>query len=93
MINLDNLKNIEDLQYAESYEQVENYQEGEKAAIAYFKEIHECELSDDMVGFYGPKKFITYNEDRNIEIKTTVYESYVDSGSEDYFFFSYETEL
>lgn len=98
MITVDNLKNLEELQYAEAYEQVENYSEGEKAAIAYFKEIHEenehdGEWSDDMVDFYGPKKFRSFDEENNIEIETTVYESYVDSGSVDYFFFSYETEL
>ena len=98
MITLDNLKNLEDLQYAEAYEQVENYQDGEKAAIAYFKEIyvengHDGEWSDDMVDFHGPKKFRTFDEENNIEIETTIYESYIDSGSVDYFFFSYETQL
>ena len=98
MITVDNLKNLEDLKYAEAYEQVENHQDGEKAAIAYFKEIHvenghDGEWSDDMVHFYGPKKFRTFDEENNIEIETTIYESYIDSGSVDYFFFSYETQL
>ena len=98
MITVDNLKNLEDLKYAEAYEQVENYQDGEKAAIAYFKEIHvenghDGEWSDDMVDFHGPKKFRTFDEENNIEIETTIYESYIDSGSVDYFFFSYETQL
>ena len=98
METLDNLKNLEDLQYAEAYYQVENYQDGEKAAIAYFKEIYvengyDGEWSDDMVDFYGPKKFRTFDEENNIEIETTIYGSYINSGSVDYFFFSYETQL
>jgi hypothetical protein len=98
MITIDRVNSLEDLTYAEAYEQVENYSEGEKAAIAYFKVIHQennhdGEWSDDMVDFYGPKKFRTHDEVNNIVTETTVYESYVDSGSLDYFFFSYETEL
>jgi len=98
MITIDRLKSLEDLKYAEAYETVENYSEGEKAAIAYFKEIHienghDGQWKDDMVEFYGPKKFKRFDEENNITIETTVYESYVDSGSVDYFFFSYETEF
>lgn len=98
MITIDRMKSLEDLKYAEAYTQVENYSEGEKAAIAYFKEIHEnngneTEWNDNMVSFYGPKKFRNYNEETNMTIETTVYESYTDSGSVDYFFFSFETEF
>ena len=98
MITVDRMNSREDLKYAEAYEQVENYSEGEKSAIAYFKEIHEennhdGEWSDDMVSFYGPKKFRTHDDEANVTTETTVYESYVDSGSVDYFFFSYETKL
>ncbi|MDK7374514.1 hypothetical protein QP519_03050 [Weeksella virosa] len=98
MITLDRMNSLEDLKYAKAYEQVENYREGEKAAIAYFKNIyeendHDEEWSDDMVDFYGPKKFRTHDYETNVTTETTVYESYVDSGSVDYFFFSYETEL
>lgn len=98
MVTIDRMKSLEDLKYVQVYEQFENYREGEEAAIAYFKEIHlennhDGEWSDDMVSFYGPKKFRTYDEENNVTVETTVYESYVDSGSEDYFFFSYETEF
>ena len=87
MITLDKLKSLEDLKYAEAYDRVDSLAAGEQAAIDYFKEIHDGEWSDDMVSFYGPKKF------RSFDIETTVYEAYVDSGSVDYFFFSYETKL
>ena len=98
MVTLDNLKKLDDLQYAEAYEHVENYREGEKSAIDYFKKIHienedDGEWSDDMVYFYGPKKFIIFDEKTNSKIETTVYESYIDPGSVDYFYFSYATEL
>lgn len=98
MITVDRMKSLEDLKYAEAYTSVENYSAGREAAINYFKEIHENngidgEWSDDMVSFYGPKKFRTHDEKTGITIETTVYESYTDSGSVDYFFFSYETEI
>ncbi len=91
------MKSIEDLKYAEAYEQVENYSEGKRAAIAHFKNIHENnhggEWSDGMVSFYGPKRFRTHDNENNVTMETEVYEAYVDSGSVDYFFFSYEKEL
>jgi len=98
MITLDKLKNLGDLQYAEAYEQVENYQDGEKSAIDYFKKIHienedDGEWSDDMVYFYGPKKFRIFDEKTNSKIEITVYECYTDPGSVDYFYFSYATQL
>lgn len=93
MITIDRMKSLEDLKYVEVHVQVENYREGENVAIDYFKNNHEGEWSDDMVSFYGPKKFRTEDEENNTTIETTVYESYIDSGSEDYFFFSYETEF
>lgn len=98
MISIDNLKSLDELQYTEVYEQVRNYEEGEKASIAYFKGMHledeyNGQWSDDMVKFYGPKKFRGFDKENNIEIETIVYESYIDSGSVDYFFFSYVTKL
>jgi len=98
MVTLEKLKKLEDLQYAEAYEQVESYREGEKSAIDYFKKFHienedDGEWTDDMVYFYGPKKFIIFDEKTNSKIETTVYESYTDPGSVDYFYFSYATEL
>jgi hypothetical protein len=98
MITLDNLKNLDDLEYAVAYEQVENYPEGEKAAIDYFKKFHienedDGEWTDDMVYFHGPEKIRFFDKKSGSKIETTVYECYTDPGSVDCFYFSYTTEL
>ena len=91
MTSLDNMTRKK-LELVESYE---NYQDGEDAAIRFFRENNpdNAEWDDDMVSFYGPRKFRTYDEKNNITTETSVYECYMDSGSEDYFMFSYEIEL
>ena len=97
MVTIDRMKSIEDLKY-DAYIEVSNYREGVEAAISYFKEIHENNghdgvWDDEMVSFYGPKKFRNHNEETGMIDETTVYESYIDSGSVDYFFFSFKNEL
>ena len=89
---------MENLQSAEAYEQVENYQKGKKAAIDYFKKIHlenedDGEWSDDMVYFYGPEKIRFYDKKTDSRIEAAFYKSYTYPGSVDYFYFSYTTEL
>lgn len=75
--------------YLSNCNQVENYLEGEKLANQFFTE---CEI-DGTVTIDEIKSIMTFDEERNITIKTKIYECYVDSGSVDYFHFYYDVEL
>jgi hypothetical protein len=89
-ISIDNLKSLENLQYVDAYVRVNSYSEGREAAYNYFKEMYRYEnWDDDMVNISGGKVF----DDEEKGIRTVVYEAYVDSGSVDYFFFSFEREI
>jgi hypothetical protein len=90
-ISLETLKSLDKLQYADAYVKVNSYSEGRNAACEYFKTMfdNDEDWDDDMVHIRGPKTF------NNLEtgIATVVYEAFLDSGSVDYFFFSFEREM
>jgi len=90
-ISLETLKSLDKLQYADAYVKVNSFGEGRDAACEHFKSMFddEEEWDDDMVHIRGPKTF------NNLEtgIVTVVYEAFLDSGSVDYFFFSFEHEM
>jgi len=90
-ITIDNLKSLDRLQYADAYVKVNSFSEGREAALDYFKSMFddEEEWDDDMVHIRGGKVF----EDQEKGVQTVVYESFLDSGSVDYFFFSFEREI
>ncbi len=79
---------ISDL-YLSNCNQVEDYFEGEKLANQFFTE---CGI-EGTVSVNEIKSIMTFDEDRNITVKTKIYECYVDSGSVDYFHFYYDVEL
>jgi hypothetical protein len=89
-ITIDNLKSLEKLQYADAYVKVNSYSEGRDAACDYFKSMYNGENWDDnLVHIRGGKSF----DDEERGVRTVVYESFLDSGSVDYFFFSFESAL
>jgi hypothetical protein len=89
-ITLENLKNLDRLKSADAYEKVNSYREGCDAACEYFKTMFTGEdWNDDLVQIRGGKVF--NNEVKGVQ--TVVFEAFLDSGSVDYFFFSFEREL
>jgi hypothetical protein len=89
-ITLENLKNLDKLQSADAHVKVNSYREGCDAACEYFKAMFAGEdWNDDKVHIRGGKVF----DDERKGIQTVVYEAFVDSGSVDYFFFSFEREI
>jgi len=73
----------------ENYYSASSYQDGVNEAIKFFKY---CGI-DGEVTVDKIKEIKTYDEESNTTITTHIYECYVDSGSVDYFHFSFDTEF
>lgn len=88
-MTVDRMKKLDDLRFVENYLHVESYQQGIDEAEAFFKNLG----TSQQVRLYGGKYFQLYDEERNVSVKRYVYECYIDAGSVDYFFFTYDVEL
>ena len=86
MISLDRIMKVENLNLLENYTEVETHSQGVAEAERFFKD---CEI-EGTVSINFLKKFQIRGE-RDYDIK--VYECYVDSGSVDYFHFSYKIDV
>ena len=96
-MNIKSIKTIEDikdLEYYYEYQACKDYEECLQEAINFFKEFYkqsDIRLDEDLVK-QGQSTTIThYDENRNMDIYIKIYEFYIDSGSVDYFYASYES--
>ena len=89
MENYTELQEIINGLYLSNYESHDSYQNGYKAAHQFFAD----NGFDGDVTIDEIKEIKTFNDASNTTVTTHIYECYVDSGSVDYFHFSYETEF
>jgi len=88
------IEDIKNLEYYYPYQACEDYDHCLQEAINFFKEFYkqsDIRLDEDLVK-QGQSTTIThYDENRNMDIYIKIYEFYIDSGSIDYFYASYES--
>jgi hypothetical protein len=84
MKSINQIKNIDELIFLENYNEVESFSQGVKMAEQHFKE---CEIE----GTVCTSHIKTFEIRGERDYDVYVYECYVDSASNDYFHFSYET--